>query len=113
MGKALPDSTGDASERGRFASPVDGRFVLGGLEPGPYSVDFSHPYMEPFAYIPRSRDVRVSARAGAPARIGFSAPSVARIVRGMCRQAERPEPRVEAVREIPADGIAEVRGGDE
>ena len=84
---------------------AEGKFALDGLEPGLYSVGFIHPYLEPFAYAPEPREVRVPAEARTPTRISFSAPSVATIVRSMCRDVERPEPPVEAGREIPVGGI--------
>ena len=84
---------------------AEGRFALGGLEPGLYSVGFRHPYLEPFVYTPEPFEVRVSAKADTPSQVSISAPSVAGIRRGMCRDVERPEPPVEAGREIPIGGI--------
>ena len=84
---------------------TEGKFTLSGLEPGRYSIGFTHPYLEPFAYTPEPFDVKVVADANTPAQVSFSAPSVARIMRNMCRDVERPEPPVEAGREIPMGGI--------
>ncbi|MDE2762221.1 MAG: carboxypeptidase regulatory-like domain-containing protein [Gemmatimonadota bacterium] len=84
---------------------AEGKFALGGLEPGLYSVSFTHPYLEPFGYTPEPFEVRVSANAKTPSQVSISAPSVAGITRGMCRDVERPEPPVEAGRKIPIDGI--------
>ena len=82
---------------------AEGQFTLSGLEPGLYSVGFSHPYLEPFAYTPEPLEVRVFARTAA--QVTFSAPPVKGIRHRMCRDVERPEPPVEAGRRIPIDGI--------
>ena len=84
---------------------AEGNFTLSGLEPGLYSVSFSHPYLEPFAYTPEPFEVRVLAKANAPAQVSISAPSVAGIMHGICRDVERPEPPIEAGRKIPIGGI--------
>lgn len=84
---------------------AEGRFALDGLEPGLYSVGFTHPYLEAFAYTPESREVRVPAEVTTPMRINFSAPSAEGVARSICRDVERPEPPVEAGRRVPVNGI--------
>lgn len=84
---------------------AEGRFALDGLEPGLYSVGFTHPYLEAFAYTPESREVRVPAEVTTPMRISFSAPSAEGVARSICRDVERPEPPVEAGRRVPVNGI--------
>ena len=39
---------------------TEGKFQLVGLDPGVYSVTFTHPYLEPFGYIPEPFEVRCS-----------------------------------------------------
>ena len=69
----------------------DGRFELIHLEPGVYSVTFSHPYLEPYFYIPDPFEVEVEEGAQNPAQINFVAPTMTRIANGLCSDAERPE----------------------
>ncbi|MDE2794971.1 MAG: carboxypeptidase-like regulatory domain-containing protein [Gemmatimonadota bacterium] len=98
-----------------FTDP-DGKFQLAGLEPGVYSVTFSHPYLEPYAYTPEPFEVEVLADTDTPAQISFTAPTVARIIRGLCRDVERPESTVSLGQEVQANGILVGRvtdsGGD-
>lgn len=84
---------------------AEGRFTLAGLEPGLYSIGFTHPYLEPFAYTAESLKVRVLARAKTPAQVGLHAPAVATIVRRMCRDAETPVRQAPGGRRPPAGGI--------
>ena len=83
---------------------VDGKFQLVGLDPGVYSVTFDHPYLEPYAYTPEPFEVEVLADTDTPAQISFTAPTVARIIRGLCRDVERPEP-ASVGQEVSTDGI--------
>lgn len=71
----------------------DGRFELVHLEPGVYSVTFSHPYFEPYSYVPEPFEVEVVEGATTPAQINFVAPTMIRIGNGLCSDAERPEDR--------------------
>lgn len=71
----------------------DGRFELVHLEPGVYSVTFSHPYLEPYAYIPDPFAVEVVEGARTPAQINFVAPDMTRIANSLCGDAERPGDR--------------------
>lgn len=87
-----------------FTDP-DGKFQLVGLEPGVYSVTFSHPYLEPYAYTPEPFEVEVLADTDTPAQISFTAPTVPRIIRGLCRDVERPESTVSLGQEAPTNGI--------
>ena len=87
-----------------FTDP-DGKFQLAGLEPGVYSVTFSHPYLEPYAYTPEPFEVEVLADTDTPAQISFTAPTVPRIIRGLCRDVERPESTVSLGQEAPTNGI--------
>lgn len=90
---------------------AEGRFTLAGLEPGLYSVGFTHPYLEPFAYAAGPLKVRVLARAKTPAQVGLHAPAVATIVRRMCRDAERPEAQASGGRKPSAGGRRPPAGG--
>ena len=106
LGAGLPGAAVFAAGTGIASiTDADGKFDLDGLEPGLYSVGFTHPYLEPFAYTPQPREVRVPAEAGTPPRIEFSAPSVATVVRRICRDVERPDPTVGAGPEIPIGGV--------
>ena len=77
---------------------ADGKFQLVALDPGVYSVTFSHPYLEPYAYTPEPFEVEVLADTDTPAQVSFTAPRVDRIIRGLCRDVERPEERMEGAR---------------
>ena len=69
---------------------AEGKFQLAGLDPGVYMVTFNHPYLDPYAYVPEPLEVEVLAESNTPAQISFTAPSMAGIRRGMCRDVERP-----------------------
>ena len=69
----------------------DGRFELVHLEPGVYSVTFSHPYLEPYPYVPEPFEVEVVEGATTPAQINFVAPAMTRIGNSLCSDAERSE----------------------
>ncbi len=73
----------------------DGRFELEGLEPGIYEVNWSHPYLERFAFLPRPFQVTVPEPSGDgatdPVQINFAAPTVASVLNRLCRDVERPE----------------------
>ena len=84
---------------------TEGKFQLVGLDPGVYSVTFTHPYLEPFGYIPEPFEVEVLADSKTPAQISFTAPTVARIRNGMCRDVERPEALVSLGTEVSVNGI--------
>lgn len=71
----------------------EGRFELAGLDAGIYSVTFSHPYLDPYGYIPEPFEVEVLADTDTPAQVSFTAPRMAGIRRGMCRDVEQPEVR--------------------
>ena len=84
---------------------AEGKFQLAGLDPGVYSVTFSHPYLEPYAYTPEPFEVEVLADTDTPAQVSFAAPRVDRIIRGLCRDVERPEAAPSVGREISTNGI--------
>ena len=84
---------------------TEGKFELVGLDPGVYSVTFTHPYLEPYAYVPEPFEVEVLADTNTPAQISFTAPTVARIMRGLCSDAERPESEVSLGVEVSASGV--------
>ena len=84
---------------------TEGKFQLVRLDPGVYSVTFTHPYLEPFGYIPEPFEVEVLADSKTPAQISFTAPTVARIRNGMCRDVERPEALVSLGTEVSVNGI--------
>ena len=71
----------------------DGRFELIHLQPGVYSVNFSHPYLESYSYVPEPFEVEVVQGATTPAQINFVAPTMTRIASGICSDEERPEDR--------------------
>ena len=83
----------------------EGEFTLSGLEPGLYSVGFSHPYLEELAYAPDPFAVKVAADREAPWHVTFSAPSRSSIVGRMCSEAERPHAPVRAGRRVPMTGV--------
>ena len=86
---------------------ADGRFELIHLEPGVYSVTFSHPYLDSYSYVPEPFEVEVVEGATTPAQINFVAPTMTRIGNGVCRDAERPEESTTAAygASFPNDGI--------
>ena len=106
LGAGLPDARVFVEGTGieSFTSH-DGKFQLEGLDPGVYSVTFTHPYMEPYAYTPEPFEVEVMPDSETPAQISFTAPRLDRIIRGLCRDVERPESQVSLGVEFPADGI--------
>ena len=69
----------------------DGRFELTHLESGIYSVTFSHPYLDRYAFVPEPFEVEVVDGARTPAQINFVAPTVGRVVDNLCRDVERPD----------------------
>ncbi|MDE2866763.1 MAG: carboxypeptidase-like regulatory domain-containing protein [Gemmatimonadota bacterium] len=72
---------------------TDGRFELVHLQPGVYSVNFSHPYLEPYSYIPKPFEVEVVEGATTPAQINFVAPTITRIANSLCHDEEQPDER--------------------
>ncbi len=95
---------------------AEGKFQLVGLDPGVYSVTFSHAYLEPYAYTPEPFEVEVLPDTDTPAQVSFTAPTVPRIVRGLCRDVEPPPSQASLGREVSASGILVGRvtdsGGD-
>ena len=84
---------------------TEGKFHLAGLDPGIYAVTFSHPYMEPFGYVPEPFDVEVLPDTDTPAQISFTAPDFARIRRGMCRDVDRPDAQRSGGRAVSLEGV--------
>ena len=68
-----------------------GRFELTGLDPGFYSVNYSHPYLERLAFAPEPFEVEVREGDQTPSQINFAAPTVTRILGNLCRSEERPD----------------------
>ena len=68
----------------------EGRFELLRLDPGLYSVTFTHSYMEPYSYRPEPFEVEVTHGAETAAQINFAAPRVGRILDTLCRDVEQP-----------------------
>ncbi|MGI9627412.1 MAG: carboxypeptidase regulatory-like domain-containing protein, partial [Longimicrobiales bacterium] len=91
----------------------DGSFVLGGLEPGLYSVGFSHPYLDELSHRPEPFDVEVEA--DATAQISFLAPPKRRLIESLCQGVERPNENgfVPGDGAHPADGVLVGRVTDE
>lgn len=69
----------------------NGRFELTHLDPGVYSVTFSHPYLERYSYVPEPFEVEVVEGAKTPVQVNFVAPTTARVVANLCRDVERPD----------------------
>ena len=69
----------------------DGRFELTHLESGIYSVTFSHPYLDRYAFVPEPFEVEVVDGARTPAQINFVAPTVGRVVDNLCHDVDRPD----------------------
>ena len=65
-----------------------GRFELNWLDPGVYTVNYTHPYVESYSYAPEPVEVEV-ADAGSPAEVDFSTPSVPWLVNHICRDEKR------------------------
>ena len=74
-----------------------GRFELLHLDPGLYSVTFSHPYMEPYSYRPEPFEVEVDEGAEAAAQINFAAPRMGRILDTLCQDEEQPHQEATAL----------------
>ncbi len=74
---------------------ANGHFELENLDPGTYSVTWSHPYLERFAFVPEPFQVTIPEDAGeeaaSPVQINFAAPTVTSVLNRMCRNVERPE----------------------
>ncbi len=69
----------------------DGRFELAHLEPGVYSVTYSHAYLDRYSYRPEPFEVEVVEGATTPTQIAFVAPTVTRVADRLCRHVERPD----------------------
>lgn len=69
----------------------NGRFELTRLEPGIYTVNYSHPYLERYAFVPEPFEVEVREGAETPSQINFAAPTISRILGNLCRDEERPD----------------------
>lgn len=68
-----------------------GRFELNQLEPGIYSVNYSHPYLERLSFVPEPFEVEVREGAQTPSQINFAAPTISSILGSLCHDEERPE----------------------
>ena len=66
----------------------EGRFEMTGLQPGTYSVNFAHPYLDRLSYSAQPFLVEVVEGAGTPAQVNFSAPTIGRAVARLCRDVE-------------------------
>ncbi len=73
------------------ATDRNGRFELNRLEPGVYTVNYSHPYLERYSYVPEPFEVEVPEGAQVPSQINFAAPTISRILGNLCRDEERPD----------------------
>jgi len=69
----------------------NGRFELARLEPGIYTVNYSHPYLERYSFVPEPFEVEVREGVRAPSQINFAAPTISRILGNLCRDEERPD----------------------
>ncbi|MCY4400229.1 MAG: carboxypeptidase-like regulatory domain-containing protein [Gemmatimonadetes bacterium] len=83
-----------------------GRFELLHLDPGLYSVTYSHPYMERYSYRPEPFEVEVAEGAETAAQLNFAAPRVRRILDRLCQDEE--QPGEEAT--IPGGGVLRNHG---
>lgn len=79
----------------------NGRFELTRLEPGIYSVNYSHPYLERYSFVPEPFEVEVREGGETPSQINFAAPTVSRILGNLCRDEERPDDTAN----IPRGGV--------
>ena len=79
----------------------NGRFELTRLEPGIYSVNYSHPYLERYSFVPEPFEVEVREGGETPSQINFAAPTVNRILGNLCRDEERPDDTAN----IPRGGV--------
>ncbi|NNF28603.1 MAG: hypothetical protein HKN73_15360, partial [Gemmatimonadetes bacterium] len=66
----------------------DGRFTLGGLDPGVYDVTFGHPYFDALGYVPQPFPVEVGQ--DTVAQVTFLAPPRRRIIDELCQDDARP-----------------------
>ena len=69
----------------------EGRFELSQLEPGVYSVNFTHRYLSRFSYLPEPWEVEVVDGAETPAQVNFAAPRVGRVLDRLCADVEPPD----------------------
>ncbi len=69
----------------------DGRFTIGGLDPGVYDVTFGHPYFDELGYVPLPYPVEVGQ--DTVAQVTFLAPPKRRIVDELCQDDPRPDTR--------------------
>lgn len=83
-----------------------GRFELTRLEPGIYSVNYSHPYLERYSFAAEPFEVEVREGVETPSQINFAAPTVSRILGNLCRGEERPEDMAN----IPRGGVVRYDG---
>ena len=77
----------------------DGRFTLGGLDPGVYDVTFGHPYFDEMGYVPQPFPVEVGQ--DTVAQVTFLAPPRRRIIDELCQNDPRPDTRGAA----PGQGV--------
>ncbi len=68
----------------------EGRFQFTHLQPGIYSVNFSHAYLEPLSFRPEPWEVEVLEGAESPVQVNFAAPRMGRVLDQMCRDVEAP-----------------------
>lgn len=80
----------------------DGRFTLGGLDPGVYDVTFGHPYFDELGYVPQPFPVEVGQ--DTVAQVTFLAPPRRRIIDELCQDEPRPDTRGAA----PGQGVHDV-----
>lgn len=73
------------------ATDRHGRFEFAHLEPGVYSVTYSHPYLDRYSYLPEPFEVEVAEGAKTPAQIAFIAPTMTRVADRLCRGVKRPD----------------------
>lgn len=69
----------------------EGRFEFTRLEPGIYSVTFTHRYFSRFSYLPEPWEVEVVDGAETPAQVNFAAPRVGRVLDRLCDDVEAPD----------------------
>ena len=69
----------------------NGRFELTRLEPGIYTVNYSHPYLERYSFVPEPFEVEVHEGAQSVSQINFAAPTISRVLGNLCRDEERPD----------------------
>lgn len=84
----------------------NGRFELNRLEPGIYSVNYSHPYLERYSFAAEPFEVEVREGVETPSQINFAAPAVSRILGTLCRDEERPDDTAS----IPRSGVVRYDG---